>query len=232
MPKPEDPPSQPFRFLDLPSELRNHIYGFCNEAGTVVAGCSPNAPPATTGQFHNLCLVNSQVQEEFSPIYHTVQHVQLSMREVELYVRTFFLQTETICGRLFLFISPTHHPLKDDIDVLPLLRACAKNPDLDVTVRSDFVCITTVCLQALVVGLGNNPATKLARWLPDKVKFAKLKMKRRELDSLEIGLEEGCKHGFEMTYVLNQWGRSSTRYWCNQLGIYGNWDNVVIRFLT
>ncbi|KAF9697529.1 hypothetical protein EKO04_004116 [Ascochyta lentis] len=133
--------------LNLPGELRNKIYEFCQEEGTVCLRLHAEPVdqdkrhgPAYSQQFSKLLQVCHQLRSEFVAIYREKSVVEIQSVDLPSYLDVFLapasLNHENAIGNLIIGL---HHREQDHgIDILPLLRLIRESKYLQVQIKLYF----------------------------------------------------------------------------------------------
>ncbi|KAL5117121.1 hypothetical protein ACEQ8H_004946 [Pleosporales sp. CAS-2024a] len=153
-----------FRFMDLPAELRNHVYMYANEYSDrcfppiVQKVRSDTTKPSSRSKSNPVSIPHigltqacSQIRSEFRPAWLSTH--QIPLHAVHRYIKAFYPRLDddmpkeirerltaqsSPCGPLrvtYHHTEPTH-PGLGDMNIMGLLRHVAHNPTFTVTVTS------------------------------------------------------------------------------------------------
>ncbi|KAF2714681.1 hypothetical protein K504DRAFT_456872 [Pleomassaria siparia CBS 279.74] len=139
--------SQPFRFLDLSAELRDHVYEIAMEEiskqGPVPLQSSSDKPQLPTAAFPLLALTQTsrQIRKEFRPIYMLNTTVRLPIDKTAAYIAAFYPSStpdsETIVSRLMVDMLPTVDCFfRPNTEILSLLDLLSRFP----SARCQLIC--------------------------------------------------------------------------------------------
>ncbi|KAF2634211.1 hypothetical protein P280DRAFT_485650 [Massarina eburnea CBS 473.64] len=134
-----------FRFVDLPAELRNRVYGFATESSQPVLNgenlvCLTREGKSTSPnnwkrQFFGLTQVSRQVREEFHRLYHQSSKVHVNFSEAPAYMETFLKRIPGVLGIVVPRMDAGYcrgHPLMCNAEVKGLLTSLTKFPHVNV----------------------------------------------------------------------------------------------------
>ncbi|OAL57248.1 hypothetical protein IQ07DRAFT_652519 [Pyrenochaeta sp. DS3sAY3a] len=131
---PETNEKKIFRFLELPAELRNEIYSYCQTEPVVnrTKREPQECPSVPKTGFHALTQINHELRNEFLPLYHRNIRHYVDFHYIERYAETFLQHPETVSGTIHLILAlPRDSGTYDfSVDVAQFLRLCKKHKGL------------------------------------------------------------------------------------------------------
>ncbi|KAH7093428.1 hypothetical protein FB567DRAFT_587861 [Paraphoma chrysanthemicola] len=124
-------------FLELPAEIRNTIYIYCQPdvpkrlvRKPLVPGSDPL--PTRHAEVLGLTQVNKQVRDEFLPIYWKGVSHSVRFQDIDTYVN---MLPDLPKGTIAIITILYGCPEGTSVDVAPLLRLCVEHPNLTVDFR-------------------------------------------------------------------------------------------------
>jgi len=132
------PSISPFRFLDLPGEIRNQVYGML--CGTPAKSLLYYRPTdlirrRTTSHFQ-LAHVSRQVRSEFMPMYLRTVTLKVQLEDASAYVRHWLQPHGVVQGSIWIDITDTD----ETVDIYELAAYCKQHRGLRIRIISRLSC--------------------------------------------------------------------------------------------
>ncbi|KAI1526347.1 hypothetical protein PtrSN001A_009972 [Pyrenophora tritici-repentis] len=125
------PSSSPFRFMDLPAEIRNQVYSHCTTPTTLIHHVGSEEQdldrvketPEKQYQFFGLALTSRQLRREFYPVYMSDSKITVKLYDLHSFLDTFHRNADASTrGTLIVGLDEDIAP----VDIFPLLRLSKK----------------------------------------------------------------------------------------------------------
>jgi hypothetical protein len=123
-----------FRFLDLPGEIRNTIYEYCEPSASqklVHSHDITRQTPAHT--VFSLAGVNTQLRSEFLPLCQNGFTHRVQFEDLPSYIETFVAPHDSVSGTISIGVSA---PIKCPVDVTPFMSLLRAYPGLTIEIAS------------------------------------------------------------------------------------------------
>ncbi|KAF9697510.1 hypothetical protein EKO04_004118 [Ascochyta lentis] len=209
--------------LDLPGELRNRIYNFTVEEGTIRFQRNqepPNSNSTTKRQFFSLTQVCRSIRSEFSPLYRARTLVSLTPENLYEYISIFLtppnITDDQITGLITLNLTANPNTTSC-IDLKPLLQLLQRAKNLHVGTRDIIDCPCTPA----PAPAANDHAPTIPEILTNLYDIHDLPLFYDYVDQAMTCLELECddEKGVEIVFEL------APRYWEDWMGEWSKPDH-------